>query len=243
MPAPNWHEATRKALTRRRLPPRQVRRLMDELHDHYLNLMEENPNMNSDSLADRLGDPDDLAEYALAEHRRRSFAGRHPVVMFLVAPIPLALAVVVAAVALLVGVASLIPEQIAHGETGVAATSILMAFVSWGLRLFPFALLAAVFSRMARTSLCDWRWGFAASMLVALLAGAFAVDYQLPTALPNSGRFSVGLGFPGGPIQALQFAVPVAVATLLAFYPGGANSAHALAFPASDGVDSSDRAA
>src|SRR5204863_3268813 len=43
------------------------------------------------NIAQRLGDPAQLAAFAEQQYRRRSFLGRHPIFMFLLAPLPLIL--------------------------------------------------------------------------------------------------------------------------------------------------------
>lgn len=216
MPPSSWHERMRRALAERCLPPDRIERLMDELQDHYLDLMEENPHMETNSLTCRLGTPEQLAGVAAAEHRRRTFVGRHPIATFLVAPIPLAIGLIVAGVVSVAAVGSLMPDEAMHSESGIAVAAAGLATVSWALRLLPFALLAFAFSRVAFRTGCGWRWGFAAAVVLAAFAAVFAVDYQVPTAAPDSGRFSMGLALPIRPVQAVQFLAPIAIAAWLA---------------------------
>lgn len=211
MPSPNWHEDVRRALVLRRLPPAQVERLLLEIHDHYLDLMEEDANMSTDVLHDRLGAPEHIANFAASILPSRSFAWRHPILTFLVAPIPLAIGIIVAFCAALIGASVLIPNEFVHNESGIAFVSAALLTVAWIIRLVPFAILAFLFSRAAGRTGHGWKWGLAACALLAALAGALDVNYRLPTEAPNSGAFMLGLGYPLGVIQFIQFVIPLAI--------------------------------
>jgi len=75
----SWLDRVRERLARQLLPPSYVQRFMDELADHVNDLKEENMKAVS-----RLGDPEQVADTAVAAYRRRSFLGRHPTAAFLV---------------------------------------------------------------------------------------------------------------------------------------------------------------
>jgi hypothetical protein len=212
MPPSTWHSELRRALVRRRLPQDYRERLMGELLDHFYDLMEENPHMDARTLTSRLGWPDDLARAASAEYRRRTFAGRHPIVTFLVAPVPTVATLIVGLLLLLFGVAWLVPDKWIHSSRGVAITPIVLFAIAWTLRLAPFAVAALLFTRGAARSGCDFRWSMAATALVVLFAGAFNVWFEAPTLVPESGRFGLGFALPTGPVQLLQASVPLAIA-------------------------------
>ncbi len=76
-----WLNRVRERLVRQLLPPSYVQRFMDELTDHVADLKEEGMDQNP---ASRLGEPEQVAEAAVAAYRQRSFLGRHPVAAFLV---------------------------------------------------------------------------------------------------------------------------------------------------------------
>lgn len=82
-------ERLRGLLRRRGLPHRYVERVVAELDDHRADLA---AGGGSERTAEeRLGDPTLLAGVVARQYHRRTFSGRHPVLTFLVAPIPLVL--------------------------------------------------------------------------------------------------------------------------------------------------------
>ncbi|MGO8744933.1 MAG: HAAS signaling domain-containing protein [Thermoguttaceae bacterium] len=76
-----WLNRVRERLVRQLLPPSYVQRFVEELSDHLEDVKEDGMDQNSFS---RLGDPEQVADTAVAAYRRRSFLGRHPVAAFLV---------------------------------------------------------------------------------------------------------------------------------------------------------------
>jgi hypothetical protein len=76
-----WLDRVRERLARRRLPPGYVQRFIEELADHLEDLKGEGMEANASS---RLGEPEQLANAAVAAYRRRSFIGRRPLAAFLV---------------------------------------------------------------------------------------------------------------------------------------------------------------
>ena len=76
-----WINRVRERLVRQLLPPSYVQRFVEELSDHLEDVKEDGMDHNSSS---RLGDPEQVADTAVAAYRRRSFLGRHPVAAFLV---------------------------------------------------------------------------------------------------------------------------------------------------------------
>lgn len=76
-----WLDRVRERLARQALPPTYVQRFVEELTDHFEDLKEEN--MEADAIA-RLGEPEQVAEAAIAAYRRRSFFGRYPAATFLI---------------------------------------------------------------------------------------------------------------------------------------------------------------
>jgi hypothetical protein len=119
---------------------------------------------------------------------------------------------IVAVVLVPVLIAMSIPDESIHSNSGIAATSVILAVVTWTLRVLPFSLAAVLFWRAAVRSGCDWRWGLTATFLLAIFAGTFAVSYEVPTGVPESGRFGLGFGLPPGPVQFVQFCMPIAIA-------------------------------
>lgn len=74
-----WLDRVRARLEKKGLPPIYVRRFMEELTDHDEDLQQERV-----EAASRLGEPEQVADAAVAAYRRRSFLGRHPLAALLV---------------------------------------------------------------------------------------------------------------------------------------------------------------
>ena len=79
-------------------------------------------------------------------------------------------------------------------------------------------VVALIFWRLASRSGLSWRWSLAACLLVALLAGAYTSQMQLPIE-PGQGRLMIGLGISSSPsaAQLLQLAMPMAIGLLSAW--------------------------
>src|ERR1700755_1996694 len=91
----------RRELRRQKLPHAYIERLLAELDDHYEDLLEERSTSmgaarklqteadQSDDLQQRLGGPAQLALFAGEQFHARSFWGRHPLVTYVLGPLPL----------------------------------------------------------------------------------------------------------------------------------------------------------
>ena len=95
MPAQPSLRRLRRDLLRRGLPRNYVNRVIGEWADHLEDLssaqLSKEADMPQTKAVDFLGSETELAEAAVLQYRARTFAGRHPVWTFLVAPIPLLL--------------------------------------------------------------------------------------------------------------------------------------------------------
>ena len=106
----------RSELRRQKLPRAYITRLLAELDDHYEDLLEErSTSMGAarklqtgstlqENLHARLGEPAELALFAAEQYHARSFWGRHPVVTFVIGPLPLLVAFFIAIVESLNGI-------------------------------------------------------------------------------------------------------------------------------------------
>jgi hypothetical protein len=200
-------------LQRQRLPRAYVERLLAELDDHVVDLQDERQTdmktagkpeteaankqlasvLNIDGL---LGDPAQLAAFAEQQYRRRSFLGRHPIITFLIAPLPLVLAGIVAIAACFavidMVVGYLFPKFDPHDYT---VTYIMTgALVFWLLVVVP-PLTAAVFlCRIARRNAVNCRWTIAACVLVSLYCGLLFVSSSVVTMEDSHAKVSMGVG-------------------------------------------------
>jgi hypothetical protein len=212
---------------RRGLPEDFIARYVEELREHITDLIEErNSTMSKDARTEseviaRIGPPDVLVEAASHEFARRSFFGRHPILTFLVAPIPLAVFAWVATFAALFGCGAgiaMLAEQLWAGRstdfisTAPTALNIAFAVIFWLGVVLPPAVLTAFICRLARRNGLNWRWSLAGCVLVALTAGLFQAVLE-PADPDGHGRLMFGFGlwlFP--PLQQwLQFAFPLTI--------------------------------
>ncbi len=227
-------------LKRRGLPQEYVARYVDELNDHIIDLIEERRSgmskdaPNSDALntkptdwneiAARIGDPATLAEAASVEFSRRTFCGRHPVLMFLLAPLPLAVlawaAMFAASFGLMAGIVAIAQWLGGDADMGVTVARWPTGVVWMFATLFvlsataPPAALTVLLCRLANRSGLSWRWSLAACLVLALVAGMFQASFGPPVTVGDGdGRIMLGFGmwlFP--PVQQLlQFALPLAI--------------------------------
>lgn len=235
MDARRWHDELIAELRRRGLPRAYCRRLAAELADHYHDALAEASTGAASSTSSsstflesgdhgmeaeriqtvcgQLGDPHTLAAGAAQEYHRRTFSGRHPILMFLLAPLPLALlawAGTVASIATLFGwlgpeSGSEVPNAWRYGMPVV--------LVLWAV--VPPTLVALLVCRMSVRSGRTWRWVVASLALIALATAAFQSDLRWPSK-PGNGQLLIGFGLNSHPSaeQCLQFTFPLLAATL-----------------------------
>jgi hypothetical protein len=156
-----------------------------------------------------------VAQAADAEHRRRWFCGRHPVVMFVMLPL---LAIPLASTGLVAGVIGLHKAAQVSGLSGpwstdqFPATVAVMGLVCTLIVLLPAALTAAGLTRLAaRAGLGRW-WPMSACLILGLIAGASRIDLRL-SGLSQQSSLTLGLGF--GAATALSQVAKVAAPILV----------------------------
>jgi hypothetical protein len=212
-------------LERRGLPRTYIARLVDELDDHICDLIDErNQAMSMDArrscdLPDRLGTANHLADAAAAEYRRRTFGGRHPILTFLVAPVPVLLVLWIGCLTAALLFARSVPYVLGDAyrfEGRIAAEWPPALFaIAWGLmyavRVAPPLVAVTLFCWLARRSHVSWRWTLGAVLLVATLGGLYRAGFEPPSA-PGRGQLFLGFGAGGDPMQLLQFLLPLLAA-------------------------------
>jgi hypothetical protein len=204
-----WLEEVAMALRRKGLSAAYIRRFMDELADHCDDLYEERANMDVNSLTARL--PDELANRAHRELRSRTFVGRHPLVTFVVAPLPAAILFIVGVCLAFILPVQFLPDGPVSDEHLPVWELVLAETFVWSMRYLPFVSGAIVFCLLARKTVSACRWSFVACALVALVAGMFAVHLTLPTDEPESGSLMMGLAVPPKWMQVPQALAPLAI--------------------------------
>ncbi len=206
-----WLDEVALALRRQGFSGAYIRRFTEELADHCEDLLQEHDRMDANLLVERLGLPDDLAHRAAKGLRQRTYAGRHPLVMFVAAPLPTAALLLVGLCAAFLLVLSVLPEGAANENYVPDWAELVMQGIVWTMRFAPFVAGAVLFCHLARRAFCGLRWSFVACALVALLALVFMVSFTLPTNGPGSGALTLGFGLPPRPAQWIQVLPPIAV--------------------------------
>jgi hypothetical protein len=223
----NWLNEVAGALRRQRLPRNYIRRFTEELADHFDDFYhthththsQEKIGMDAETCTARLGAPEEIARRAAQELRRRTYAGRHPFVTFVAAPLPTAVLLLVGLCIPFLLILTVVPDDYAPGYFPAWA-AVVMQSVVWAMQFVPFVAGAVVFCYLAKRAFCGARWSFVACALVALLAGSFAVHLTLPTGAPGSGSLMMGFAIPFlsihwplpfAPMQWLQALAPITV--------------------------------
>ena len=184
----------RATLLRRGLPHDYVSRAVQELADHHADLLEarHGAESNSEQAAwQKLGDVEQLSNELVRKYRARSFAGRHPLFTFVVAPLPLVVVLWIAAFfgawTGLFGTAYLLgntfdgpAETDFLGATRPLPLWLVLAIHQVVLALPP-ALVAWWFCRFARRSGQGMRWAVVAAVLVTLLACSVYARIERPS--------------------------------------------------------------
>jgi hypothetical protein len=204
-------DALRTELERGGLPPAYIERLLGELDDHFTDLLEErNSSMGAarkldfeaNDLQERLGEPAQLAIFAAEQYRARSFWGRHPIMTFVLGPLPLLLVswIVTATTIVWIGMGlnyvcehwfGIEQDKVVYADHLWVQAAFMVAF-TWFIVVFPPVTVAATLCRTARRNGVAWRWPIISCALISLAAGLMAVSYQLALQ-PNEGRIMLGV--------------------------------------------------
>lgn len=205
------HDKLRGELNRRGLPRAYIERLLSELDDHYTDLLEERSTsmgaarklqIDSDDVQQRLGQPTDLAIFASEQYHARTFWGRHPLITYLAAPLPLLIACLngylLSILAVGFGIKFLgtrvfgwTDSTFANPADYIWLQAVSLALISWYLTVFPPLTAAWLLCRTYRRNALDWRWPVLGCMLLAIVSGTFDTSYRIATE-PNTGRFMFG---------------------------------------------------
>lgn len=135
MEAQRWLEGLADELRSRGLPHRYVERYVGELSDHLNDIECEEQVMSTEASIERkMGTPEQLTAAALTEYHRITFAGRHPWLTFVLAPVPTLALVVVVYLLILIGGASMLEGATVSSHPMTLRTFV---WVSHGLAFVP----------------------------------------------------------------------------------------------------------
>jgi glucan phosphoethanolaminetransferase (alkaline phosphatase superfamily) len=216
MPNPAWLDEVRDELARQRLPQRYMQRYLEELADHLDDAAA--AGQAPAAAAHALGRPQDLAHAARQVHCE-AFAARHPWLVFVILPLPLALVSLVAGLLLVLLGYGCLASMLGLDETWralgttTATPPFAAAYFLTTLTMIGFVppmLLAWWWCRVAWTIGCRSVWPMCSCLLLALLAGSY--QFSFPEA-PNAVRAGLHLQSTFLPMQLLQFLGPCLILT------------------------------
>jgi hypothetical protein len=135
---------------------------------------------------------------ATKQYHNRSILRRHPILTFLILPVPLMALQIVGTMCALFLLGNLINlgglvEGFNEQDHPVLG-SILLGVFSWTILVLPPLFAALLMCRVARKNNLNLRWSAAGCVLVALYCAMFFVSWRLATA-PGNGTFMLGFGF------------------------------------------------
>lgn len=219
MEAQDWLEDVAGQLRSSGTSVAYQRRLLDELRDHIEDLCCEERNyamsaqtVGNDALRSRLGTPQEVAAATKANVTRGRFARQHPLLMFLVLPIPTLILLWVAYTLALVGLIQLFREY-----RDVDWVVQLGGVLVHSLAYVPAITLVMLISWVATRSRAKVAWWLGSSILVAFVSCLIVVSFTVPTT-PGTGSLSVGMGFPPALAHWPQFFVPLALTVAMIGY-------------------------
>jgi hypothetical protein len=225
------HDELRRELARRGLPNAYIERLVAELDDHFTDLLEERSTsmgaarklqVEQENLDQRLGEPAQLALFAAEQYHARSFWDRHPLVTYLLGPLPLLLVCFVAyGLAFWAGtwvisfVVAWVPgwseATFANPADHIWLQAVLLALLCWYVTVFPPLTAAWLLCRTYRRNRLDLRWPIVGCALLAAVCGMFTTSYNIATE-PNTGQFMLGFDIAQSISWLLRFLPKFAVA-------------------------------
>ena len=212
MANPPSRDALRTELEQRGLPPAYIERLLGELDDHYNDLLEERSSsmgaarkldFEADDLQKRLGEPTQLAIFAAEQYRARSFWGRHPIVTFVLGPLPLLLISWIVTGCTVVWTAEGITyigehwfgieqRQNCVRRPFVGCKPVSCLFAS-GLSCFSASLVAAAMCRTARRNAVSGVGRLFLARLLSFVAGFLVSGLLSRIGSPMKGRIMLGV--------------------------------------------------
>ena len=208
-----WLNEVLGRLAKHALPPTYVQRFAEELSDHLEDFTEENMGTEADAYS-RLGQPEQVAEAAVAAYRRRSFLGRHPTAAFLVFAVsPLVSLIVITLViffafamsCVILGYPDFIDQLWLIDKLGL---------VAWGVTtlltiVIPSILVSILYCELANCLGISRKWMFVSCTVLATMAGTIWWC-ATPGDSNRVNSLLIYFGF-HSPLQLAQFMFPLVV--------------------------------
>ncbi len=224
-----WLDAVETRLARQGLPHAYVQRFVRELSDHIEDLKEDNMSKEADVYS-RLGEPEQVANTAVAAYRRHGFFGRHPTaafVVFGVSPLVSLTALFVVAYLGVYGfclVCKWLGLNISLTRLEPAASEILPYVLSLLTVIVPSIVASMLYCKLTKRLGIDRKWLLVACIVLAATALLPICSVKLSD-VPGQSALRWGVAVPkrigelpiliartfSHPRQVLQFVVPLAI--------------------------------
>ncbi|MDY3554036.1 hypothetical protein R5W24_003153 [Gemmata sp. JC717] len=206
MASRQWLDHVTTTVLRRGLPAEYVARLAEELRDHVAELEEHEPGATAEA---RLGAAEAVADTAVREYRAGRFAGRHPILVFLLVPVlavEFALNVYVhAGIQLVEGIGGM------ESPFAVGLSHVLTWLCGFVVPVGVLGLLWWVYRRSGRPR----AWFAVSGAVVAVLAGLFFAEFTPPNGTAEA-ELVAEFRFAQSWVQLFQFVAVVGPAVWLA---------------------------
>lgn len=211
-----WLEAVRTRLVEKGMPSAYIRRFTEELADHFEDLLEESMRKEA-SVLSRLGEPDHVADAAVAAYQQRGLFGRHPwakLWVFGISPVAAMLSLFVLACLGVAAVGEICKTcEIPFGDRdhlGAVSSATLGWWLSLITTIVPAALLTIVYCKVAQRFHVGRKWMLASCIALASIA---LLPFQCISLsdMPGKSLWTIGLGLPPSFVQCVQMAVPLLV--------------------------------
>lgn len=210
-----------RKLLRQGVPRLHAARIVQELVDHRDDLEAEGRAAGQSleaarsAAAEKLGDIDELAEELLATRRRSYWCGRHPLISFVLLPVPAFLLLFVLIGLLFLG------AVLAWSELKENLPEPNWAAVRVGFYLvlcMAITITAAFMCYLARCCYCGFKWAVTGCAVVFVHALLFHTGFVQPDGAGHAIWMGYGLGWLNFP-ELIAWAVPVLGFGLYYFYP------------------------
>ena len=213
-----WLETVKRQLVENRLPTMYIERFMEELSDHFEDLMEDTMKNEKDCVA-QLGEPAQVADTAVVTYRQRTFFGRHPIVKFLVfgvSPLAAMLLTFILAMGMMILLCFLgdryYGPQLDSYFRSLDDPALIGGWIMSTVTLIlPAILLTLLYCRWVRRAELGRRWMLLACIMVAFLPMLMTHAFTISD-IAGESTYRIGLSLPPTTVQQyVQLLVPLAV--------------------------------
>ncbi len=186
-------------LLRKGMSAGYVKRIVTELSEHRVDIIEGMADsgcsrQESEEIADRnIGNIDHLTNEIVQKMKASSFAGKHPLISFILLPLPALIITLLAAFVTIFLTGNIIKFMGISYYNEPLRTALINAFnlLSLSINSIPFIWFCII----GRKSHCDLKWVGVASLLFAFLGYCLTISMELNAPIIGQNTSSLSLGF------------------------------------------------